>query len=97
MLTLCVPRRVKMHPILTRLDADVLVHRMNHMCDDERLKVMPDSWVLPCPTPGPQALDPAFTPMYDGETEIWFDWHFVDFLKVKSRESSHLAAPSILL
>jgi hypothetical protein len=48
---------------------------MNHMRNDERLKVvMPGSWVLPCRTPGPQALDPAFTPMYDGETEIWFDW-----------------------
>ena len=87
-----------MHSILTRLGADVLVGRMNRMRDDERLKVvMPDSWVLPCPTPGPQALDPAFTPMHDGETEIWFDWAFVDFWKANNRESSRLAAPSILL
>jgi hypothetical protein len=71
-----------MHPILTRLGADVLVARMNRVREDERIKAVgPDSWVLPCPTPGPQALDPAFTPMYDGETEIWFDWAFVDFWK----------------
>ena len=71
-----------MHPILTRLGADVLVGRMNRVREDERIKAVgPDSWVLPCPTPGPQALDPAFTPMYDGETEIWFDWAFVDFWK----------------
>ena len=55
---------------------------MNRVREDERIKAVgPDSWVLPCPTPGPQALDPAFTPMYDGETEIWFDWAFVDFWK----------------
>ncbi|KAI9457538.1 p115 like vesicle tethering protein [Russula earlei] len=60
----------------------VLVGRMNRMREDERIKVVgPDSWVLPCPTPGPQALDPAFTPMYEGEMEIWFDWAFVDFWK----------------
>ncbi|KAF8504874.1 p115 like vesicle tethering protein [Russula emetica] len=77
--------RVTMHSILARLGADVLVGRMNRMRDDERLKVvMPDSWVLPCPTPGPQALDPAFTPMHDGETEIWFDWAFVDFWKANN-------------
>jgi hypothetical protein len=71
-----------MHPILMRLGADVLVARMNRVREDERIKAVgPDSWVLPCPTPGPQALDPAFTPMYDGETEIWFDWAFVDFWK----------------
>jgi len=71
-----------MHPILTRLGADVLVARMNRVREDERIKAVgPDSWVLPCPTPGLQALDPAFTPMYDGETEIWFDWAFVDFWK----------------
>ncbi|KAH9174436.1 p115 like vesicle tethering protein [Lactarius sanguifluus] len=74
--------RATMHPILTRLGADVLVGRMNRVREDERIKAVgPDSWVLPCPTPGPQALDPAFTPMYDGETEIWFDWAFVDFWK----------------
>ena len=74
--------RGTIHPILTRLGADVLVARMNRVREDERIKAVgPDSWVLPCPTPGPQALDPAFTPMYDGETEIWFDWAFVDFWK----------------
>ncbi|KAI9441770.1 p115 like vesicle tethering protein [Lactarius indigo] len=74
--------RVTMHPILTRLGADVLVGRMNRVREDERIKAVgPDSWVLPCPTPSAQALDPAFTPMYDGETEIWFDWAFVDFWK----------------
>ncbi|KAI9450835.1 p115 like vesicle tethering protein [Russula earlei] len=74
--------RVTMYSILTRLGADVLVGRMNRMREDERIKVVgPDSWVLPCPTPGPQALDPAFTPMYEGEMEIWFDWAFVDFWK----------------
>nr|KAH9976319.1 p115 like vesicle tethering protein [Lactifluus volemus] len=77
--------RATMHPILARLGADVLVGRMNRMREDERIKVVgPDSWVLPCPTPGPQALDPAFTPMYDGETEIWFDWAFVDFWKANN-------------
>ncbi|KAN0137791.1 Uso1 / p115 like vesicle tethering protein, head region domain containing protein [Lactarius tabidus] len=74
--------RATMHPILMRLGADVLVARMNRVREDERIKAVgPDSWVLPCPTPGPQALDPAFMPMYDGETEIWFDWAFVDFWK----------------
>ncbi|KAI9449570.1 p115 like vesicle tethering protein [Lactarius psammicola] len=74
--------RATMHPILTRLGADVLVGRMNRVREDERIKAVgPDSWVLSCPTPSPQALDPAFTPMYDGETEIWFDWAFVDFWK----------------
>jgi len=48
------------------------------------------------PDSRPQALDPAFTPMYDGETEIWFDWAFVDFWKANNRESFRLAAPSIL-
>ncbi|KAH9975184.1 p115 like vesicle tethering protein [Russula compacta] len=77
--------RTTMHSILTRLGADVLVGRMNRMREDERIKAVgPDSWVLPCPTPGPQALDPAFTPMYDGETEIWFDWAFVDFWKANN-------------
>ena len=85
-MTLCVcvwtGVRGTIHPILTRLGADVLVARMNRVREDERIKAVgPDSWVLPCPTPGPQALDPAFTPMYDGETEIWFDWAFVDFWK----------------
>ena len=76
-----------MHPILTRLGADVLVARMNRVREDERIKAVgPDSWVLPCPTPGPQALDPAFAPMYDGETEIWFDWAFVDFWKANTCE-----------
>jgi hypothetical protein len=76
-----------MHPIIARLGADVLVGRMNRVREDERIKVVgPDSWVLPCPTPGPQALDPAFTPMYDDETEIWFDWAFVDFWKANNRE-----------
>lgn len=89
--------RVTMHSILTRLGADVLVGRMNRMREDERIKVVgPDSWVLPCPTPGPQALDPAFTPMYDGETEIWFDWAFVDFWKANNREPSRVPVPSIL-
>ena len=78
---------VTMHSILARLGADVLVGRMNRMREDERIKLVgPDSWVLPCPTPGPQALDPSFTPMYDGETEIWFDWAFVDFWKANNRE-----------
>ncbi|KAI0302467.1 p115 like vesicle tethering protein [Multifurca ochricompacta] len=77
--------RATMHPIITRLGADVLVGRMNRVREDERIKVVgPDSWVLPCPTPGPQVLDPAFTPMYDGETEIWFDWAFVDFWKANN-------------
>ncbi|KAH9956427.1 p115 like vesicle tethering protein [Russula dissimulans] len=77
--------RVTMHSILTRLGADVLVGRMNRMREDERIKVVgPDSWVLPCPTPGPQALDPAFTAKYEGETEIWFDWAFVDFWKANN-------------
>jgi hypothetical protein len=76
-----------MHSILARLGADVLVGRMNRMREDERVKLVgPDSWVLPCPTPGPQALDPAFTPMYDGETEVWFDWAFVDFWKANNRK-----------
>ena len=76
-----------MHSILARLGADVLVGRMNRMREDDRVKLVgPDSWVLPCPTPGPQALDPAFTPMYDGETEVWFDWAFVDFWKANNRE-----------
>ena len=80
----CVWTRVRgtIHPILTRLGADVLVARMNRVREDEGIKAVgPDSWVLPCPTPGSQALDPAFTLMYDGETEIWFDWAFVDFWK----------------
>jgi hypothetical protein len=86
-------RRTTMHSILARLGADVLVGRMTRMRDDERVKVVgPDSWVLPCPTPSPQALDPAFTPMYDGETEIWFDWAFMDFWKANNREP-----PSLLL
>ncbi|KAI0264148.1 p115 like vesicle tethering protein [Gloeopeniophorella convolvens] len=77
--------RTTMHPILARLGADVLVGRMNRVREDERFKVVgPDSWVLPCPTPGPHALDPAFTPMYDGETEVWFDWAFVDFWKANN-------------
>jgi hypothetical protein len=76
-----------MHSILSRLGADVLVGRMNRMREDDRVKLVgPDSWVLPCPTPGPQALDPAFVPMYDSETEIWFDWAFVDFWKANNRE-----------
>lgn len=79
--------RATMHPILARLGADVLVGRMNRVREDDRIKVVgPDSWVLPCPTPGPQALDPAFTPIYDGETEVWFDWAFVDFWKANNRE-----------
>jgi hypothetical protein len=79
--------RATMHSILARLGADVLVGRMTRMRDDERVKVVgPDSWVLPCPTPSPQALDPAFTPMYDGETEIWFDWAFMDFWKANNRK-----------
>jgi hypothetical protein len=85
-----------MHSILARLGADVLVGRMNRMREDERVKLVgPDSWVLPCPTPGPQALDPAFVPMYDGETEIWFDWAFVDFWKANNRERFLFLSASI--
>jgi intracellular protein transport protein USO1 len=85
--------RATMHPILARLGADVLVGRMNRVREDERIRAVgPDSWVLPCPTPGPQALDPAFTPMYDGETEIWFDWAFVDFWKANNREFLRVAS-----
>src|SRR6266404_6677593 len=84
--------RVTIHSILTRLGADVLVGRMNRVREDERIKAVgPDSWVLPCPTPGPPALDPAFTPMYEGETEIWFDWAFVDFWKANICESRFCA------
>ncbi|KAI0061957.1 hypothetical protein BV25DRAFT_1826249 [Artomyces pyxidatus] len=72
--------RETIHPILTRLGVDVLVGRMNRVRDDERIKVVgPDFWVLPCPTP--QALNPTFIPMYENETEVWFDWAFVDFWK----------------
>jgi hypothetical protein len=86
-----------MHPILARLGADVLVGRMNRVREDDRIKVVgPDSWVLPCPTPGPQALDPAFTPIYDGETEVWFDWAFVDFWKANNRELFACCKPPVL-
>ena len=68
---------------LTRLDADVLVDRMDRMRDDEHLKVvMTDSWVLPHPT---------------REAEIWFDWALVVFRKAKKGESFRLTAPSTLL
>ena len=68
--------------ILTRLSADVLADRINYMYEEETL--------------GPHALGPAFMPIYDGETEIWFDWAFVDFWRANNRESC-LVAPSILL
>lgn len=87
-----------MHPILMRLGADVLVARMNRVREDERIKAVgPDSWVLPCPTPSPQALDPAFMPMYDGETEIWFDWAFVDFWKANICECLRSSCGTILI
>ncbi|KAI0048589.1 hypothetical protein FA95DRAFT_1654923 [Auriscalpium vulgare] len=72
--------RATMYPLLTRLGADVLAGRTARVRDDERIKVVgPDFWVLPCPTP--TALNPAFIPMYENETEVWFDWAFVEFWK----------------
>ncbi|TFY58535.1 hypothetical protein EVG20_g8107 [Dentipellis fragilis] len=69
-----------MHPLLTRLGADVLATRMARVRDDERLKaVAPEFWVLPCPTPQPQGT--GYHALYAGETELWFDWAFVEFWK----------------
>lgn len=69
-----------MSPLLSRLGVDNLVSLTTRLRDDERIKsVSPDSWVLPSPTP--RSLDVGYTPMYEGEGEVWFDWAFVDFWK----------------
>ncbi|KAA1476980.1 hypothetical protein DENSPDRAFT_874965 [Dentipellis sp. KUC8613] len=74
--------RASMHPLLTRLGADVLATRMARVRDDERLKaVAPDFWVLPCPTPQRLGEGTGYRPLYAGETELWFDWAFVEFWK----------------
>lgn len=69
---------------------------MNRVRDEERIKIVgPDLWVLPCPTP--RDLDPTFTEMYENETEIWFDWAFVDFWKSNIREHSPIIAHNQML
>jgi intracellular protein transport protein USO1 len=67
--------RATIHPILTRLGVDTLVGRMARLREDERFKaVSPDSIVLPAvaSTTGAERRD---------ESEVWFDWPFVDFWK----------------
>ncbi|KAI0031987.1 p115 like vesicle tethering protein [Vararia minispora EC-137] len=72
--------RATMHPILNRLGPSTLAGRLTRLREDERMKIVqPGYWVLPCPTP--RSLTLGFMSRYEEETEIWFDWSFVDFWK----------------
>ncbi|KAL0955683.1 hypothetical protein HGRIS_001907 [Hohenbuehelia grisea] len=71
--------RSTIYPIISRLGVETLTGRMTRVREDERFKaVVPDSIVLPYPTP---SHHPGLKPEADGEGEIWFDWAFVDFWK----------------
>ncbi len=69
--------RSTIYPILTRLGIDLLVGRILHLRDDERFKAVgPDTLVLPYPGNHSVTISEV-----EKESEIWFDWAFVDFWK----------------
>jgi intracellular protein transport protein USO1 len=87
MLTYTPAYRATIAPILNRLGVDSLIGRLARLREDERFKAVgPDSIVLPYPTPS----YPGLKPESEGESEIWFDWAFVDFWKSNYCQCSSL-------
>lgn len=57
-----------------------MVGKMVRLREDERFKAIgPDNIVLPFPTPNNIQVGRKSTA--EEESEIWFDWSFVDFWK----------------
>jgi hypothetical protein len=90
--------RATIHPILNRFGVDSLVGTMTRLREDERFRsIGPERIVITYPTPS--HLNPGLKAESDQESEVWFDWAFIDFWKsnyytVQKGFSTHPDQPS---
>jgi hypothetical protein len=98
--------RATLHPILhSRIGPDQFVSRMARLREDPRFKaVQPDEFDQEDQEGFPPAASSTVPPATPGvedteedETEVWFDWAFVDFWKNNYCRSSFSARLSLSL